>query len=200
MGLIVGLTGGIGCGKSTVAKLLSQHGAQIIDTDLISHELTGVGGAAITAINSHFGSGFINSEGALDRAKMRNAIFSDSDKKQQLESIMHPLILARVREQLLEFGSHPYVVIVVPLLFNSPIYLKLVQRILVVDCSERQQIIRVMQRSGMSEAEVQNIISQQTSRDERLRRADDVISNEGDIAALATQVERLHSGYILSKS
>ncbi|MEQ1915191.1 MAG: dephospho-CoA kinase, partial [Gallionella sp.] len=177
-----------------------QHGAQIIDTDLISHGLTGVGGAAITAINTHFGFGFINSDGALDRAKMRNAIFSDSDKKQQLESIMHPLILARVREQLLESGSHPYVVIVVPLLFNSPIYLKLVQRILVVDCSERQQIIRVMQRSGMSEAEVQNIISQQTRRDERLRRADDVISNEGDIAALATQVERLHSGYISSKS
>ena len=113
---------------------------------------------------------------------------------------MHPLILDRVREQLLHSESHPYVVIVVPLLFNSPIYLKLIQRILVVDCNERQQIIRVMQRSGLSEAEVQNIISQQTSRDERLRRADDVISNEGDIAALATQVERLHLGYISSKS
>ena len=200
MALIVGLTGGIGCGKSTVANLFQQHGAAIIDTDLISHELTGSAGAAIAAIETHFGSSFINTDGALDRTKMRNAIFSDSVKKKQLESIMHPLILARVHEQLVHSESHPYVVIVVPLLFNSPVYLQLVQRVLVVDCSERQQITRVMQRSGLSEAEVQNIILQQTSRDERLRRADDVISNDGDLVTLATQVERLHAGYFSPKS
>lgn len=200
MALIVGLTGGIGCGKSTVAKLFQQHGALIIDTDSISHELTGEGGAALTAIDTQFGSSFIDPSGALDRAKMRNAIFSDSGKKKQLESIMHPLILDRVREQLLHTESYPYVVIVVPLLLNSPAYLQLVQRVLVVDCSERQQIVRVMQRSGLAETEVQNIILQQTSREERLRRADDVISNEGDLATLAVEVERLHASYISSKS
>ena len=200
MALIVGLTGGIGCGKSTVANLFREHGAQIIDTDLISHELTGVGGAAISAIRTHFGPGFINAEGVLDRAKMRNAIFSNAGDKQKLESILHPLILSKVHEQLSSADSYPYVVIVVPLLFTSPVYLQLVQRILVVDCSERQQIARVMQRSGLSELEVQTIISQQTSRDERLRRAGDVILNDCNFADLALQVERLHSGYFSSKS
>lgn len=200
MALIVGLTGGIGCGKSTVADLFRQRGAHIIDTDLISHELTGTGGAAIQAIITAFGSSFITSDGALDRAKMRNAIFSDISDKRKLESILHPLILACVHEQLQLAASSPYVVIVVPLLFNSPIYLKLIQRILVVDCSERLQIVRVMRRSGFSEAEVQNIISHQTSREERLLRADDVIHNDGDLAALALQVDHMHGSYISRKS
>ncbi len=200
MSLRVGLTGGIGCGKSTVANMFRDRGAPIIDTDLLAHQLTAAGGVAIEAIRAGFGGDYIGADGAMDRSKMRSTIFADSAKKQLLESILHPLILAEVRSQLAQLGASPYVIIVVPLLFNSPAYLQLVQQIIVVDCTESQQIARVMQRSGLSELEVRNIILQQTCRAERLRRADVVISNEGDLGMLAAQVERLHVSYFSAKS
>lgn len=200
MSLLVGLTGGIGCGKTTVANMFHECGVPIIDTDLIAHQLTAAGGAAIQAIVAAFGPDYIQQDGAMNRSKMRNTIFANTAKKQLLESILHPLILAEVRSQLAQVGAYPYVIIVVPLLLSSPAYLQLVRRILVVDCPESQQIARVMQRSGLSELEVRNIILQQTSREERLRHADVVISNEGDLGMLAAQVERIHSSYFSAES
>jgi len=199
MPVLVGLTGGIGCGKSTVANMLCDRGVPIIDTDGIAHQLTAAGGAAIAAIGAGFGVDYIGVDGAMDRSKMRSTIFANTKKKQLLESILHPLILAEVRAQLAQVGACTGVMIVVPLLFNSPAYLQLVQRIVVVDCAERQQIARVMQRSGLSEVEVRNIILQQTSRDERLRRADVVIRNDGDLGMLAAQVEHLYASYFSAK-
>jgi dephospho-CoA kinase len=200
MSLLVGLSGGIGCGKTTVANMFRDRGAPIIDTDLIAHQLTATKGAAIQAIAAALGADYIQQDGAMDRSKMRSAIFADPEKKRLLESILHPLIFAEVRAQLVEVVAYPYVIIVVPLLFNSPTYLQLVQRIVVVDCAEPLQIERVAQRSGLSELEVRNIILQQTSREERLLRADVVITNEGNLAELAAQVERIHSSYFSAES
>lgn len=198
MGLIVGLTGGIGCGKSTVADMFGRLGAKIIDTDLISHALTAVGGAALPQLVQQFGEDILMADGALDRAKLRRIVFADVHQRKVLESILHPMILDEVRVQLASVDQSPYIVIVVPLLFASPVYLQLVQRVLVVDCSEELQVSRVVKRSGLSESEARNIIAQQTSRAERLRRADDVISNGGDLSSLAKQVECLHANYFSS--
>lgn len=192
---IIGLTGGIGCGKSTVAHLFAEHGADIIDTDAISHQLTQTGGAAIPSIRAAFGSHYIGDDGALDRAKMRALVFSDADARQRLERLLHPLILEQTKVQLLQMRASPYVVVVVPLLLQSAGYRQLVQRVLVVDCDEHTQIERVMQRSRMTEAEVRAIIASQMPRAERLRLADDVIRNDGGLATLAAQVAALHRQY-----
>jgi dephospho-CoA kinase len=194
--LCIGLTGGIGCGKSTVADLFAEHGAGIIDTDVIAHRLTQRGGEAIAAIRTAFGKDYITADGALDRAKMRGLIFSDAAAKQRLELILHPLILEQARAQLQQLQSKPYVIIVVPLLPESPAFRRLVQRVLVVDCDETTQVARVIGRSRMTAGEVLAIIAQQTSRDERLKLADDVIHNEDDLANLAEQVGVLHQRYL----
>lgn len=195
MSLCVGLTGGIGCGKSTVATLFAQHGAAIIDTDEIAHRLTQPGGSAIKAICDTFGEAYIDSSGAMDRVRMRSLIFSDSDAKQRLEQLLHPMILSQVRFQLQQHQSSPYILLIVPLLPDAPDFRLLVQRVLVIDCSEQTQITRVMKRSGMGMPEVSTIISQQTPRIERLQIADDVICNDGEIRNLVEQVEVLHKQY-----
>lgn len=200
MKLSVGLTGGIGCGKSTVANMLRELGALVVDTDVISHQLTGVGGAAISAIGSAFGEHYISAEGTLDRVMMRQVVFSDGRAKQQLEDIMHPLIFAEVREQLVSGGDYPYVVVVVPLLLTSPAYMQLIQRILVVDCEERLQVERVMRRTGMAEYEVRAIMAQQAGREKQLSKADDVIFNDDDLVSLAGKVKCLHANYSSWKS
>lgn len=193
--LIVGLTGGIGCGKSTVASLFAGHGAGIIDTDEIAHRLTRTGGAALPAIRAAFGDDYIGGDGAMDRARMRALVFADAEARQQLERVLHPLILEQVKTQLPEMSEHPYTVVVVPLLPSSPEYQRLVQRVLVVDCDERTQIERVMPRSRLSEPEARAIIAAQTPRAARLQMADDVILNEGGLDALAAQVAELHRRY-----
>jgi len=195
MTLCVGLTGGIGCGKSTVAGLFSEHGAGIIDTDAISHHLTQRHGDAITAISASFGKEYIMDDGALDRERMRSLIFSDSASKRRLEGILHPLILEQAKAQMKLLQTKPYIVVVVPLLPVSPEFRQLVQRVLVVDCDETSQVARVMGRSGMEEAEVRGIIAQQTPRAERLQLADDVIHNDASIDSLAEQVSILHEHY-----
>lgn len=200
MSLVAGLTGGIGSGKSTIANLFEQHGAGIIDTDAIAHNLTQPGGAAIAAIRDSFGDGYITPDGALDRVKMRTRIFTDSAAKQQLEAILHPLILEQTKVLLQQMQAYPYIVIVVPLLPESPAYRQLVQRILVVDCDENIQVERVVKRSGMNTAEVLAIIAQQTQRTERLSLADDVIRNDGDMDRLAVQVAVLHKKYAGSQN
>ena len=193
--LVVGLTGGIGCGKSTVAHLFAEHGAGIVDTDAISHQLTQAGGAAIPAIRASFGDHYIGDDGALDRARMRALVFSDTGARQRLEQLLHPLILEQTRAQLQQMQTSPYTIVVVPLLLQSPGYRQLVQRVLVVDCDERTQIERVMRRSRMTEAEVRAIIASQTPRAERLKLADDIIHNEGDPDNLASQIAALHRQY-----
>ena len=196
MSFVVALTGGIGCGKSTVAGLFAKHGAGIIDTDAIAHFLTQSDGDGIAAIRATFGQDYITEDGALDRAKMRKLIFSDVASKQRLQLLLHPLILEKTRAQLLRAQSKPYIILVVPLLPESPAFRKLAQRVLVVDCDENSQIARVMGRSRMGEAEVRNIIAQQTPRAERLQLADDIIHNDSSLDNLAEQVAVLHEQYL----
>jgi dephospho-CoA kinase len=196
MTLVVGLTGGIGSGKSTVAALFAGHGAGVVDTDVIARELTQAGGEAIAAIRSAFGDAYIAEDGSLDRAKMRRLVFSDAAEKRRLESILHPLIRESAGAQLRTLQSCPYMMLVVPLLPVSPVFRQMVQRVLVVDCDESTQVARVMGRSRLTEAEVRAIIASQPTRVDRLRLADDVIRNEAGLDSLAEQVACLHEHYL----
>lgn len=195
----IGLTGGIGSGKSTVATLLQELGVAIIDSDAISRQLTQAGGAAIALIESSFGADYLTTAGALDRARMRQLIFSDSAAKQKLESILHPLIRAQMLAQA-DSAASSYALLVVPLLFEAHGYHELVQRTLVVDCSEDTQLARTMQRSGLSEPEVRAIMASQLSRAARLQHADDIIHNDGSPEELRQQVLQLHRQYLSRSS
>jgi dephospho-CoA kinase len=200
MKLCVGLTGGIGCGKSTVSKLFAEHGAGIIDTDVIAHQLTQSHGSCISAINAAFGSEYITKDGGLDRDKMRGLIFSDTIAKQRLELLMHPLIFEQAKLQIQQLQAKPYIILVVPLLLTSPAFLQPVQRILVVDCAEERQVKRVIERSRMNEIEVRAIIAQQTPRVVRLQHADDVINNDFNLGDLVEQVDFLHKFYSIKQN
>lgn len=195
---IVGLTGGIGSGKSTVAELFAEHGAGIVDTDAIAHQLTQAGGDAVAAIRDTFGNDYLTDNGALDRKKMRGLVFSDADAKQRLEEILHPLIFTRAKLLLQQLQDRPYIIVIVPLLPESRTFRQLVQRVAVVDCDENTQIERVIRRSGMTEDEVRAIIVQQTPRAERLLLADDIIRNDAGMDGLAAQVAVLHERYVNS--
>lgn len=191
---VVGLTGGIGSGKSAVADALGQLGASIVDTDVIAHQLTAPGGAAVEAIREQFGAEFIDAAGAMDRRRMRDRVFQNAAERKRLEQILHPMIRAQNDRRILE-AQGPYVVMVVPLLAEAVEYQKRSDRILVVDCRETTQITRVMQRSQLSEDEVKRIIATQTSRADRLAIADDVIENEGTLNWLQEAAGRLHARY-----
>lgn len=188
----IGLTGGIGSGKSTVAGLLSEHGAAVIDADAISRSLTAPGGRALPAIADCFGADMITADGAMDRAAMRARVFTDPQAKQQLESIIHPLVGQVTHEQTqhaLDSG-HTCLVFDVPLLVESgDRWRHKVHHVLVVDCDANTQTERVMQRSALGADEVQRIIAQQASRAQRLACADSVIYNQGiDIIGLKREV------------
>ena len=191
----VGLTGGIGSGKSAVADLLAKHGAAIIDTDQIAHALTAPGGAAIAPIAEQFGNSFLTSEGALDRAAMRERVFSDAAAKRQLEAILHPLIGQQTRIEA-EHVPGSYLVFVVPLLVESGRWKHSVDRVLVVDCSEALQLERVMRRSQLSAEQVRAIMATQASREARLAVADDVIVNDQALDTLEQAVVALHQRYL----
>jgi len=191
-----GLTGGIGSGKSSVATLFAELGARIVDTDQIAHHLTQTGGEAVSAIRDTFGSEFINASGAMDRTKMRQLVFSDDNAKTRLESILHPLIRARAQALAQSPSDAPYTLVAVPLLFEGGHYRDWLHQVIVVDCTEDQQITRTMQRSQLTAAEVSAIMARQVSRTERLRLADAVIHNEGALVELRQQVETLHSRLI----
>lgn len=190
----VGLTGGIGSGKSTVANMFAARGATIIDTDQIAHQLTGSHGAAIPDIRAQFGDTFLTDEGAMDRAKMREYVFAEPTAKTRLESILHPLIRIET-ERAAEQAQGTYIVFVVPLLIESGTWQQRVSRILVIDCDEQTQIRRVMSRSGLPETQVRAIMAAQATRKQRLAAADDVIDNNDDELALVPQIDRLHSLY-----
>ena len=195
---VVGLTGGIGSGKSAAADEFARLGASVVDTDAIAHELTASGGAALPHIERQFGKAFI-SGGALDRKRMRERVFADPQAKKNLEQILHPMIRAESERRIAaaaEKNEGPYVILVVPLLVESGDYRKRVDRVLVVDVPEETQLERVRSRSGLAEDEVRAIMRTQAPRAVRLAAADDVIDNAGPREALRTQVAALHQKYL----
>lgn len=191
----IGLTGGIGSGKSTVADMFAAHGAAVIDTDLIAHQLTVAGGRAIDAIKLAFGADFIAASGALDRAKMREAVFADPAEKKRLEAILHPLIRTETEHAAAQ-AQGAYILFVVPLLVESGLWKQKVSRVLAIDCSEETQIRRVMRRNKLTESQVRAIMATQAPREARLAAADDIIINDSDTAALVPQIQRLHDLYV----
>ena len=191
----VGLTGGIGSGKSTVATLFAELGVAVIDTDAISHQLTQSGGAAIPSIRAAFGDDFIDAAGALDREKMRRLVFSDHAAKQSLEKILHPLIFEQAKS-LAESSTDPYVLLVIPLLFETSVYQDWLQHTATVDCAEETQVARATRRNGLSEQAVRAIMAQQLSRAQRLQLADDAIKNDGTLSDLRLQIAQLHQHYL----
>ena len=194
--LRIGLTGGIGSGKSLVAGLLAERGAAIVDTDAIAHRLTAAGGEAIAAIAAAFGAEFIDRQGALDRARMRARAFDDPAAKARLEAIVHPLIRADAERQAAAAQAAPYVVFAVPLLVESGNWRERVDRVLLVDCPVALQIERVLRTRALARAQVETIVAQQATRAQRLALADDVIVNAGAPAPIAARVARLHRRYM----
>lgn len=193
----VALTGGIGSGKSKVADQLAELGAAIIDTDVIAHAVTAPGGPAIGPLRELFGPEIITSEGAMNRAVMRDLVFRDANARKQLEAVVHPLIAAEVQRQAASsFGL--YQVFVVPLLIESGRWQNRVNRICVVDCDEATQITRVGQRSGLEPEAVRRIMAAQASREQRLAAADDVIVNDGNttLESLTQRVLAVHQHWL----
>src|SRR5206468_7381229 len=188
----VGLTGGIGCGKTTVADLFAARGAAVIDTDQIAHALTAPGGAAMPALIDAFGPGFATPEGALDRARMRALVFADPDARARLEAILHPRIREATNAAAL-LATGPYVMFVVPLLIESGTWRGRVARVLAIDCPEQMQVARVMARNNMTETQVRAIMAAQVTRARRLDAADDVIVHDDGSDALLPQIARLHA-------
>ena len=192
--LVIGVTGGIGSGKSTAAQLFRERGADLLDTDAIAHELTRPGQPAVRQITERFGRDYLAADGSLERAALRGRVFSDPAARRELEGILHPLIRREV-EVRVRACTGPYVLVLVPLLVESGGYREMLDRVLVVDCDEGLQVQRTMQRSGLTEGEVRAIMQTQASRATRLALADDVIHNDGDLAELARQVEALDTRY-----
>jgi len=193
--LVIGLTGGIGCGKSSAAEIFTALNIEVVDTDRIAHELTQANGEAMPLIRYQFGDTFITGNGALDRQKMHQWVFSDNAHRIKLEKLLHPLILKEATLRIQQSCS-PYVVVAIPLLFETGDYDHLIQRILVIDCDEQLQINRTMKRSQLNTESVKAIMAVQVSRQFRLDKADDIIVNNGDVNELRTQIERLHRNYL----
>jgi len=191
----VGLTGGIGCGKTTVADLFAARGAAVIDTDQIAHALTAPHGAAMPALLAEFGPDFATPDGALDRAKMRALVFADPGARARLEGILHPRIREATASAAL-LASGPYVIFVVPLLIESGTWRARVARVLAIDCPEEVQVARVMARNSLPESQVRAIMAAQVTRAQRRAAADDIILNDDGVDALLPQVERLHAFYL----
>lgn len=200
MTFVVGLTGGIGCGKSSASQFFSDLGIDVIDTDIIARQLTQPNGSAISLIQNTFGSSIIAADGTLDRNKMRDLVFANSELRHKLEQILHPLILKAVIRRIKQ-SQAPYVIVVIPLLFETNDYNHLIQHILVIDCDEQQQLLRTMERSNLSEQKVRSIMATQVTRETRIQKADDVILNNQDIEYLKAQILLLHHKYLaLSKN
>lgn len=193
----VGLTGGVGSGKSTVAGMLLRHGAGVVDADAIAHELTQAGGAAIDRIRGTFGDAAVTASGALDRAWMRRRAFSDPAARRTLETVLHPMIREISQRRASEHvaAGSPYVVFVIPLLVESGDVRGRFDRILVVDCTEETQLARVCARPGIAPDVARAIVAAQVSREKRLAAADDVLFNEAPLDAIGERVERLHRRY-----
>jgi len=192
---VVGMTGGIGSGKSTVADAFAALGVPVIDTDVIARELTAPGGVALAAIRATFGDAVMQADGALDRAALRRRVFADAAARHQLEAILHPAIRQRVEQELAQLTAR-HALLVIPLLVETGAYQDVIKRILVVDCPEETQVARVMSRNGLTRDEVRAILAAQATRADRLAVADDVIPNTASIEDLRVEVARLNQRYL----
>lgn len=196
--LHIALSGGIASGKTYVSNKFSSLGVDIIDTDIIAHEIVLPGRSALEEITDNFGKSVLQKDGALNRKLMRKIVFEDSKKRLILESILHPKIQNEVKNKISSLNG-PYQIIVVPLLTKSPI-LKQVNRILIIDCDEKKQLKRLIKRDGISTKLASQIMSSQSDRKERLSIADDIILNDDDFDSLDAQIINLHRCYLdLSK-
>ena len=196
--LKIGLTGGIGSGKSTITALFSNYNIPIIDADIIAHQLVAPGQPALNLLQQAFGAAILNSDGSLNRKQLRDIIFSDTDKKAQLESIMHPLIFQQMQAEYQQQNS-PYSILCIPLLIETKMT-SFVDHILVVDCDVETQIERVKQRDQLSTERILSIIASQIDRKTRLSYANDIIDNSKSTTQLAEQVKKLHNQYLLLNS
>ena len=192
--LKIGLTGGIGCGKTTVSKLFEQLGVSVIDADETAHQLVEPGQPALQAIVKIFGANIVNADGSLNRSTLRDIVFSDTAKKKQLESILHPEVFSMIQKTIDKFEK-PYCIVCIPLLFETG-KTGFVDRILVVDCPVSNQVQRIILRNGLDQNRIMSIINSQVDREYRLKHADDVIDNSGDGIGLAEQVKKLHNFYV----
>ena len=193
---IVGLTGGIGSGKSEAARLFAELGVPIVDVDIISHELTASGQATLKEITEVFGKDILNSDGSLNRAALRQKVFTDCEARKKLEAILHPAIYNKAIERLQENASAPYQILAIPLLFESDRYLNIINRSLVIDSDTKLQIARASKRDGLLEADIQKIIDVQMPREKRNALADDLILNDGLIEELKEKIKQVHEKYI----
>ncbi len=191
---VVGLTGGIGSGKTTVANLFAAEGITLVDADIVAREVVAPGSKGLEAIVTHFGAEILTPEGELDRAKLRQRIFSHPEEREWLNQLLHPMIRQEMLAQV-EKATSAYVIMVVPLLFENGLD-RLVNRTLVVDISPELQINRTVKRDNVDASQVNNIISSQCSRSEKLARADDIIDNQGEISTLKREVLALHQRYL----
>jgi dephospho-CoA kinase len=192
--LVVGLTGGIGSGKSQVSAAFAHLGVEVVDADKLAHELTAPGAAGYTAIRNEFGDAVLLPSGALDRAHLRRRVFTDAAARARLEALLHPLITVETKRRVAAWRGS-YGIVAVPLLLERGGLLPMIDRVLVVDCPETEQVRRVRARSGLPEAEIRGIMTTQVDRPTRLARADDIIDNSGAIAAIAPQVATLDRRY-----
>ena len=189
---IIGLTGGIGSGKSEAAKIFSSFGAKIIDLDIIAHDLTTKNALGYSLLIEYFGDDFLNNKKEIDRKKLRKSIFEDKKIKKDIESILHPLILKECQNQIRELHNVLYLILVVPLLFETSTYLKLINESLLIDCSEKTQIKRVNKRDGGDSKLTMLIIKSQVNRNQRITKADRIILNEGSLKNLSMKIEQFH--------
>lgn len=192
--MIIGLTGGIGTGKSTVCGIFKHIGVPIIDADAIAHHIVDTDNSVLQAIIKKFGAHYLTKQQKLDRQQLRDRIFKDPSEKMWLENLLHPLILAEIKRQT-QSVTYPYCVVAVPLLVEAG-WQKHFDRILTVDCSEDLQLQRAMQRPDYTEEQVRAIIASQINRNKRLAATNDVIENSGDLAALTERVKKLHTMYL----
>lgn len=189
--LRVGLTGGIGCGKSAAVSRFKAHGVPVVDADLIARQVVAIGEPALAQLSAAFGTDILTSEGALNRTKLRELVFSNPTQLQQLEAILHPVIRQRIQNEVDLHKSAPYVLIDVPLLIEKG-YKSLCDRVVVVDCLPQQQIERVLQRDHSSETLIRQIMQSQVSREVRLQHATDVLDNSTTLEQLYQAVDELH--------
>ncbi len=192
--LVIGLTGSIGSGKTTVANLFAQHGVPIVDADVLSRTVTQTGMPAYNQIVARFGQGIVNADGGLDRSALREIIFNEPEERRWLEALLHPMILERMQAEIRQLQA-PYCLAVIPLLLESEA-VQFIQRILVVDVHEETQLERAIMRDKSTKEKIKRIIKTQVSRDQRLAKADDVIDNTGNQESLAKQVDKLHQKYL----
>lgn len=193
--LIIGLTGGIGSGKSEVSRLFSELGVPIVDVDVISHQLTAKGQSTLQAIANQFGTIVLNKDGSLNRERLREIVFNNTEARYALEAIMHPAIYEEAMIELNRNKAIPYQILVVPLLFESTRYQKLINHSLVIDCDSATQIDRASKRDGSSKSQIEKIIAAQIPRETRNQLADDIITNNGSLDDLKEKVIQLNDKY-----